>query len=136
LDKEEEKKKAAKDFVNLVHVETKKQTVDAQALAAALTIKHEHDIQAKAGFKSEGLHPEEQALMASFEKKRMILDRLWITLNQSRAQTGLPPIKRDDVKEMLDRLVTLGYLTHESVAYDKQTNEIYILTEKGEEFNQ
>ena len=133
---DEEPPKAAKERVHLQHVETKKQSVDKEKLLAALNFKHTLDDQQKTLHQQEALTPEDLAVLTAFEKSRMLLDRIWITTNQARAQTGKDPIKRDDLKEKLARLVNLGYLTHDRVKYEKEENDVYILTEKGQELTQ
>lgn len=132
-DKSEKKKakaKAAKEFVNLTHVETKKQKVDYKGMVDILSAKEAFDEQQQ--FR-EKLTPDEQAILTSFQKKRMLMDRIWIIVNQSRIQMGLDAYKLDDLKQMLDRLVDLGYLKYEAVEYESKINDVYILTELGKE---
>ena len=125
-----EKSKIAKDFVNLTHVETKKQKVDYDGMVDILSQKEAYDEQQQ--FRKK-LTTDEQAIMTSFQKKRMLLDRIWIITNQSRIQMGLDGYKRENLKEILDNLVKMGYLKYEAVQYESKFNDVYILTELGEE---
>ncbi|MHA1720336.1 MAG: hypothetical protein ACTSWX_13935 [Promethearchaeota archaeon] len=129
-EKKKEKAKAAKEFVNLTHVETKKQKVDYKGMVDILSAKEAFDEQQQ--FR-EKLTPDEQSILTSFQKKRMLMDRIWIIVNQSRIQMGLDGYKLDDLKQMLDRLVDLGYLKYEAVEYESKINDVYILTELGKE---
>jgi len=129
-EKKDEKSKLAKDFVNLTHVETKKQTVDYSGMIDILSQKEKYDEQQQ--FRKK-LNIDEQAIMTSFQKKRMLLDRIWIITNQSRIQMGLDGYKRENLKEILDNLVKMGYLKYEAVQYESKFNDVYILTELGEE---
>ena len=122
--------KIAKDFVNLTHVETKKQKVDYDGMVDILSQKEAYDEQQQ--FRKK-LNTDEQAIMTSFQKKRMLLDRIWIITNQSRIQMGLDGYKRENLKEILDNLVKMGYLKYEAVQYESKFNDVYILTELGEE---
>ena len=122
--------KIAKDFVNLTHVETKKQKVDYKGMVDILSQKEAYDEQQQ--FRKK-LTTDEQAIMTSFQKKRMLLDRIWIITNQSRIQMGLDGYKRENLKEILDNLVDMGYLKYEAVQYESKFNDVYILTELGKE---
>ena len=128
-DKKEDPK-IAKDFVNLTHVETKKQKVDYKGMVDILSQKEAYDEQQQ--FRKK-LNTDEQAIMTSFQKKRMLLDRIWIITNQSRIQMGLDGYKRENLKGILDNLVKMGYLKYEAVQYESKFNDVYILTELGEE---
>lgn len=136
MDKSSEKekdKKAAKDFVNLTHVETQKQKVDKEALTKVLNFQAE---KTTLGASPPILTADDRVILGSFLKKRMQLDRVWITFNQTRSQMGKEPMKRVELKVRLDELVKLGYMTWEEVEYDNIKNDVYILTEKGEMENQ
>jgi len=122
--------KIAKDFVNLTHVETKKQKVDYKGMVDILSQKEAYDEQQQ--FRKK-LTTDEQAIMTSFQKKRMLLDRIWIITNQSRIQMGLDGYKRENLKKILDNLVDMGYLKYEAVQYESKFNDVYILTELGKE---
>lgn len=132
LEKEKDRK-AAKDFVNLTHVETHKQKVDKEALAKVLNFQAEKSTQSAA---PSILTADDRVILGSFLKKRMQLDRIWITFNQTRSQMGQEPMKRVELKVRLDELVKLGYMTWEEIEYDNQKSDVYILTEKGEAENQ
>ena len=79
------------------------------------------------------LTTDEQAIMTSFQKNRMLLDRIWIITNQSRIQMGMDGYKRGNLKKILDNLVDMGYLKYEAVHYESKFNDVYILTELGKE---
>ena len=127
---EKEESKTAKDFINLTHVETKKQKVDYRGMGDILSQKEKYDEQQQ--FRKK-LTTDEQAILTSFQKNRMLLDRIWIITNQSRIQMGLDGYKRENLKGILDNLVKLGYLKYEVVEYESKINDVYILTELGEE---
>jgi len=129
-EEKEERRKAAKEFVNLTHVETKKQQVDTTELSGLMAVKKNYDAEVTAKF---NLTAEDRAILSSFQKKRMMLERVWIIVNQSRTQMGLSPIKLSDIKQELDDMVKAGFLDHEEVEYEQKKNDVYILTEKGEE---
>lgn len=129
-EEKEERRKAAKEFVNLTHVETKKQQVDTNELSGLMAVKKNYDAEVTAKF---NLTAEDRAILSSFQKKRMMLERVWIIVNQSRTQMGLSPIKLSDIKQELDDMVKAGFLDHEEVEYEQKKNDVYILTEKGEE---
>jgi DNA-binding MarR family transcriptional regulator len=126
----EERRKAAKEFVNLTHVETKKQEIDSAELSGLMAVKKNYDAEVTAKF---NLTAEDRSILSSFQKKRMMFERLWIIVNQARTQMGLTPIKQTDIKQKLDDLVEAGFLDHEEVEYEQKKNDVYILTEKGEE---
>ena len=131
IDEDKKKEsKIAKDFVSLTHVETKKQKVDYDGMVDILSQKEAYDEQQQ--FRKK-LNTDEQAIMTSFQKKRMLLDRIWIITNQSRIQMGLDGYKRENLKEIFDNLVKMGYLKYEAVQYESKFNDVYILTELGEE---
>ena len=46
---------------------------------------------------------------------------------------GMELYKQEEIKEILDNLVKLGYLKYEVVEYESKINDVYILTELGEE---
>ena len=129
-DEENKKSKLAKDYVNLTHVETKKQKVDYKGMVDILSQKESYDEQQQ--FRKK-LTNDEQAIMTSFQKNRMLLDRIWIITNQSRIQMGMDGYKREQLKEILDNLVEMGYLKYEAVQYESKFNDVYILTELGKE---
>jgi DNA-binding MarR family transcriptional regulator len=121
------KKQSARDLVNLTHVETQKQKVDRESLADLMNLQQDVDSQ------QVGLDQEDHIILGAFEKKRLMLERVWIIVNEARVQMGMEPIKQSDIKVKLDALVDNGYLTHEEVEYDNQTNDVYILTDKGKD---
>jgi len=129
-DKNKKLSKLAIDYVNLTHVETKKQKVDYKGMVDILSQKENYDEQQQ--FRKK-LTTDEQAIMTSFQKDRMLLDRIWIITNQSRIQMGMEGYKREQLKEILDNLVEMGYLKYEAVQYESKFNDVYILTELGKE---
>ena len=129
-DEDNEKSKLAKDYFNLTHVETKKQKVDYKGMVDILSQKESYDEQQQ--FRKK-LTTDEQAIMTSFQKDRMLLDRIWIITNQSRIQMGMDGYKREQLKEILDNLVEMGYLKYEAIQYESKFNDVYILTELGKE---
>ncbi|QEE15643.1 hypothetical protein DSAG12_01469 [Promethearchaeum syntrophicum] len=129
-EKKKKKSKLAKDFVNLTHVETKKQKVDYKGMVDILSQKEKYDEQQQ--FRKK-LTTDEQAILTSFQKNRMLLDRIWIITNQSRIQMGMDGYKLEKLKAILDNLVEMGYLKYEAVEYESKFNDVYILTELGKE---
>ena len=69
-EKKKEESKAAKDFVNLTHVETKKQKVDYHGMIDALSQKEAYDEQLQ--FRQK-LTSDEQAILTSFQKKESVV---------------------------------------------------------------
>jgi len=132
----EDQKKTSREIPKLTHVETKKQEVDPNSIADAIQFQKAHDIAQKTKLDAEAITSADKSLLTGFEKKRMLLDRIWIIANQARAQMQLEPLKREEIKHQLMRLVDLGYLTYEEIPYEKSVNEVFILTEKGEEIIQ
>jgi DNA-binding MarR family transcriptional regulator len=131
LEKDAKEKKSARESISLTHVETQRQKVDPSTLGKTLDFQKEFS-QAQSKVPS-GLTNEKRTILAAFEKKRLQLERVWIIVNKTRESMGLKSIPRVDIKAMLDSLVSEGYLTHEEITYDKQTSDVYILTEKGED---
>jgi hypothetical protein len=127
---DQEEKKSGRETINLKHVETKKQVVDKEKLADLFMVKDRYEADRQTDLK---LTNDDKTILSSFQKKRMMLDRIWIIMNQSRTSMNIEPIARDDLKAQLLKLVDLGYLTHEVVEYNLETNDVFILTEKGEE---
>ena len=136
MKEKEEKKKTSREIPQLSHVETKKQEVDHMALSDAFKLKEDYEQQHKIELGSNALSAEDHTILVSFEKKRMLLDRIWIIVNQARAQMQLDPLKRDEIKSKLLRMVDLGYLTYEEIPYEKQVNVVFVLTEKGQDLIQ
>ena len=121
-----------KDYdVSLKHVETKKQDIDEEEVSKLRDF--QEAAEKELGITHEKLSTEENSILASFLKTRMILQRIFITLNQSRNMMGLEVISEKDLKKHLEHLVKLDYMTYEEVDYQDKINEVYILTEKGKE---
>lgn len=133
---EENKKKGkpAKEVVNLTHVETHKQKIDRESLADLFSLQKEKEMK---GIKEQiqEIDVEDKNILMAFQKKRLLLDRIWIIVNQTRTQLNLEPIKRADLKIKLDHIVELGYLTHEEIedSMTQKMNDVYVLTDKGQD---
>ncbi len=125
LDKVAEQKKApiAKDLVTLKHVEVKKQEISPETRDLAQTLKEsylEHD-------QFERLSNDEITILETFMNKRLFLERIAIIANQSRIPLGIPGFKRAELVEILELLISKGYIESEMVG-DKN---VYFLTERG-----
>jgi len=125
LDKVAEQKKApiAKDLVTLKHVEVKKQEISPETRDLAQTLKEsylEHDQFGR-------LSNDEITILETFMNKRLFLERIAIIANQSRIPLGIPGFKRAELEEILERLISKGYIESEMVG-DKN---VYFLTERG-----
>lgn len=125
LDKISEQKKApvAKDLVTLKHVEVKKQEISPEARDLAQTLKErylEYD-------QFERLSNDEITILETFMGKRLFLERIAIIANQSRMPLGIPGFKKAELKEIIEGLISKGYIESEIVG-DKN---VYFLTERG-----
>jgi DNA-binding MarR family transcriptional regulator len=125
-----DKEKAAKEYVELKHVETKKQSVDKNSLSEMLSVKKQYDEEKS---QATTLNNIDRVILGAFQKKRMMLERLYIITNQGRKQMGLELITKNDIKESCDKMVQSGYFEYQAVEYDNRVNDVYILTEKGQE---
>jgi hypothetical protein len=117
------KKSVAKDLVTLKHVEVRKQKISPETRDLAQTLKEsfiEHD-------QFERLTNDEITILESFMGKRLFLERIAIIVNQSRIPLGIPGFKRAELEDILDGLVTKGYLEFELVG-DKG---VFYLSERG-----
>lgn len=119
-------KKPAKEEINLQHVETKKQEVGDLSKESELLKLKEMET-------SKTLSSLEKTILNAFQKKRMILTRIAIVVNEGRLAINQEKIPMADLKAILDILVNKGYLTHEIIEYDGQKNDVYVLTEAGEQ---
>jgi hypothetical protein len=123
--KSEAKKKAvAKDLVKLKHVEVKKQEISPEARDLAQTLKEryiEYD-------QFERLSNDEITILETFGGRRLFFERIAIIANQSRIPLGIPGYKKVELEEILNNLVSKGYLQSEIVG-DKP---VYFLTERGQ----
>jgi hypothetical protein len=77
------------------------------------------------------ISPEEHDIIDCFEKPRMILQRIYITYNQTRNAMGKPLLKESEIRERLGNLENQGYLVIEKFKYEGKEQEAFILTEKG-----
>ncbi|MFW9826988.1 MAG: hypothetical protein ACFFEY_05135 [Candidatus Thorarchaeota archaeon] len=114
----------AKDLVELKHVEVKKQEISPEARDLAQTLKErylEYD-------QFERLSNDEITILETFGRKRLFLERIAIIANQSRIPLGIPGYKKAELEEILNNLVSKGYLNSEIVG-DKP---VYFLTERGQ----
>ncbi len=125
-EKEGQGKKPIKEEINLQHVETKKQEIGNLSKETELLKLKEMEA-------SKTLSSLEKTILNSFQKKRMILTRIAIVVNEGRLAIKQEKIPMADLKAILDILVKKGYLTHELVEYDGQKNDVYVLTEAGEQ---
>ena len=117
------KQPIAKDLVNLKHVEVKKQEVSQETMDLAQTLKEqylEHD-------QFERLSNDEITILESIMDKRLFLTRIAIIANQSRIPLGIEPFKKADLENLLDRLISKGYINIEKV----EDKIVYFLTERG-----
>lgn len=123
-EKEEgQKQPVAKDLVQLKHVEVKKQELSPETRNLAQTLKErfiEHD-------QFERLSNDEITILETFMGKRLFLERIAIIANQSRIPLGIPGFKKSELEEILNHLISKGYIESEMVG-DKC---VYILTERG-----
>ena len=123
-EKEEvQKQPVAKDLVQLKHVEVKKQELSPETRDLAQTLKErfiEHD-------QFERLSNDEITILETFMGKRLFLERIAIIANQSRIPLGIPGFKKSELEEILNHLISKGYIESEMVG-DKN---VYFLTERG-----
>jgi len=116
-------KKVAKDLVELSHVNTQKQKPSEETINLAQSLRDEvitHD-------SFEKLTNNEITIIESIQDKRMFLNRIAIIANQSRIPMGKEPFKKADLEEILDTLISKGYVKTEIVG----PNRVYYLSEKG-----
>ena len=109
-------------------MKTKKQKVDKKAIADLLALQQRQDAKHKS---EQPLSPVEFTVLSAFQKKRLLLDKIWIFVNQSQTALGGEPISRKKVQEILDGLCGRGYLEPIKVEYEGKINDVYLLTEKG-----
>ena len=116
-------KSVAKDLVQLSHVEVKKQEVSQDTLNLAQTLRDryiEHD-------QFETLSNDEITILESFMGKRLFLTRIAIIVNQSKVPLGIEPLKKAELENLLESLISKGYVESEKVG----DNYVYFLTERG-----
>jgi len=121
----DKKKEVARDKVKLTHIETKKRTLDPESMNIARKIKEKvitHD-------SFEKLSNDEKTIIDSIQDKRMFLTRIAIIANQSRIPLGKDPFKKADLEEILDKLISKGYVETQIVG-DKR---VYFLSERGKD---
>jgi hypothetical protein len=121
----EKKKQAARDKVHLSHIETKKRTLDPESMDIAKKLKEK--MIPRDSF--EKLSNDEMTIIESIQEKRMFLTRIAIIANQSRVPLGKEPFKKADLEDILDSLISKGYVKTEIVG-DKR---VYYLSERGKE---
>ncbi len=117
------KKTVAKDLVTLKHVEVKKQEISPEARDLAQTLKErylEHD-------QFERLSNDELTILETFMDKRLFLERIAIIANQSRIPLGIPGFKKAELEEILENLISKGYIESQMVG----EKSVYFLTERG-----
>jgi hypothetical protein len=117
------KKSVAKDLVTLKHVEVKKQEISPETRDLAQTLKEqyiEHD-------QFERLSNDEITILETFMGKRLFLERIAIIANQSRIPLGIPGFKKAEFEQILESLISKGYIQTELV----REKNVYYLTERG-----
>ncbi|MFX1347637.1 MAG: hypothetical protein ACFE92_03120 [Promethearchaeota archaeon] len=122
-DNEEKKRLVAKDLVTLKHVQVKKQEISPETRDLAQTLKErylEHD-------QFERLSNDEITILETFMNKRLFLERIAIIANQSRIPLGIPGFKKAELEEILENLISKGYIQSEIVG----NKHVYYLTERG-----
>ncbi|MFX1427196.1 MAG: hypothetical protein ACFFBE_12145 [Promethearchaeota archaeon] len=120
---DQKKKLVAKDLVKLKHVEVKKQEISPETRDLAQALKDsyiEHD-------QFERLTNDEITLLETFMGKRLFLERIAIIANQSRIPLGIPGFKKAELEEIIEGLITKGYIEFDDVG-DKR---VFFLTERG-----
>ena len=104
-------------------MEVKKQEISPETRDLAQTLKErylEHD-------QFERLSNDEITILESFMDKRLFLERIAIIANQSRIPLGIPGFKKAELEEILENLISKGYIQSQMVG-DKN---VYFLTERG-----
>jgi len=117
------KKLVAKDLVTLKHVEVQKQEISPETRDLAQTLKEsyiEHD-------QFERLTNDEITILETFMGKRLFLERIAIIVNQSRIPLGIPGFKKAELEEILEGLISKGYIEFDVVG----EKNVYFLTERG-----
>jgi len=120
---EQKKKPVAKDLVTLKHVEVHKQEISPETRDLAQTLKEsyiEHD-------QFERLTNDEMTILETFMGKRLFLERIAIIANQSRVPLGIPGFNKEELLEILEGLISKGYITFDVVG----VKNVYFLTERG-----
>lgn len=120
---DQKKKPVAKDLVKLKHVETKAQEISQETRDLAQTLKEryiEYD-------QFERLTNDEITILETFMDRRLFLERIAIIANQSRIPLGIPGFKKADLEELIEGLITKGYIEFNMVG-DKK---VFFLTERG-----
>ena len=113
----------AKDLVELKHVEVKQQEISPETRDLAQTLKERYLEQDQ----FERLSNDEITILETFMGKRLFLERIAIIANQSRVPLGIPGFKKAELEEILEGLISKGYIESEIVG-DKN---VYFLTERG-----
>ncbi len=122
---QEKKKEVARDFVELTHVEVKKQEISKETQELAKLIKQK---ELEEGL-SEELSNDEATILETFMGRRLFLSRIAIIANQSRIPLGIEPFKKLDLERLLNALIGKGLIKAELVRDDT----VYFLTEKGKD---
>jgi len=122
---QEKRKTVARDFVELKHIEVKKQEISQETQELAKIIKQR---ELEEGV-SEELSNDEVTLLETFMGRRLFLSRIAIIANQSRIPLGIEPFNKADLEMLLNGLIKKGFVKSEIV----RDEIVYILTEKGKE---
>jgi hypothetical protein len=126
-----EKKKAARDMVQLKHVE--RTPHEAVRLDDVLREKIE-EIQASEGA-PEALNEDEFAVVSAIaENKRLFLVRIQLIVNQARVPLGKEALHDEELRALMDSLVEQGLVDFQTVTTEGMgPREVYTLTEKGKD---
>ena len=122
---QEKKKAVARVFVELTHVEVKKQEISKETQDLAKVIKQK---ELEEGL-SEELTNDEATILETFMGRRLFLSRIAIIANQSRIPLGIEPFKKADLERLLGALIRKDLVVAEEVVDDT----VYYLTEKGKD---
>lgn len=128
-----EKKKAARDLVQLKHVETHTQQPITLSDALKEQIKHIKETEASA---QPTLNEDEfAALSAIAENKRLFLVRIQLIVNQARVPLGKEMLHDEEIQALMTALVEKGFVAAQTVETEGiAPREIYTLTEQGKDF--
>ncbi len=124
-------KKFEREMPELKSVKTRGQRIDQEEMSRLQALKAMANEESMK--EEQQLEPFDRVILSSFQKPRMQLERLWIITNQSRQIMGEEPYPQEKIKTHCDKLVILGYLEYQAVEFEKKTNHVYILTDKGKE---
>ncbi|HMF31952.1 MAG TPA: hypothetical protein VKK79_11075 [Candidatus Lokiarchaeia archaeon] len=129
-----EKKKAARDLVQLKHVEVTPQKPVTLSDTLKEQIEHIKEEQGPQGTLSED---EFAAISAIAENKRLFLVRIQLIVNQARVPLGKEMLHDEEIRSLMDSLVERGYVNSQSVTTEGLgPREVYTLTDEGKDLLQ